>query len=161
MRKLREGDYSGLTLDSSRYLSLRNAQMEGNPRQTEAYKARCREAAGVGEKPDRERYAHLADADFDCIRWVVSRGSGCMWLPDTPRTTVKGFRQRLITRGPPIRGNLFRLNRPDTEWIEKAIQEDVKRGQLEKGELGLGLPRLPDERAAGLQGYTPRKAYGS
>ena len=53
MRKLREGDYSGPTLDSSRYLSLRNAQVEGNPRQTEAYRALCREAVGVGEKPDR------------------------------------------------------------------------------------------------------------
>ena len=36
MKKLREGDYSGPTLDSSRYLSLRNAQVEGNPRQTAA-----------------------------------------------------------------------------------------------------------------------------
>ena len=66
-----------------------------------------------------------------------------MWLPDTPRTTVKGFRHRLITRGPPIRGKLFRLNRADTEWIEKAIEEDVKRGQLEKGNSDWGFPAFP------------------
>ena len=66
-----------------------------------------------------------------------------MWLPDTPRTTVKGFKHRLITKGPPIRGKLFRLNRPDTEWIEKAIQEDVKRGQLEKGTSDWGFPAFP------------------
>ena len=97
----------------------------------------------MGDKPDQERYGHLKEADFDVLRWVVSRGSGCMWLPDSPRTTVKGFRHRLITRGPPIRGKLFRLNRPDTEWIEKAIQEDVARGQLEKGNSDWGFQAFP------------------
>ena len=115
MSKLDRGDYSGPTLDRSRYLCMRNATIEGNPRQTEAYRQMCREAVGVGATPDPERYSHLAESDFGVIRWVVSRGSGCMWLPDTPRTTLKGFRHRLITKGPPIRGKLFRLNRADTE----------------------------------------------
>ena len=137
MKKLTEGDYSGSTLDKSRYLIMRNYTIEGNPRQTEEYRRRCREAVGVGTEPDLERYAHLDKGDFDFIRWVVSRGSGCMWLPDTPRTTV-----RLITRGPPVR-RLFRLNRADTEWIEKAIEEDVKRGQLEKGNSDWGFPAFP------------------
>jgi hypothetical protein len=143
MKKLVEGDFSGPTLDRSRYLTLRNQVIAGNPRQTEEYRKLCREAVGVGDKPDMERYAHLHTNDFDVIRWVVSRGSGCMWLPDTPRTTVKGFKHRLITRGPPIRGRLFRLNRADTEWIEKAIDEDVKRGQLEKGNSDWGFPAFP------------------
>eukprot|EP00973_Karenia_brevis_P029683 4094434-Karenia_brevis.AAC.1 len=63
-----------------------------------------------------DSYAHLGPGHFDMIRWVVSRGSRCMWLPDSPRTTVKGFKHRLYTRGPPIRGKLFRFNRADTEW---------------------------------------------
>ncbi len=49
----------------------------------------------------------------------------------------------MITRGPPVREKLFRLNRPDTEWIEKAIAEDVKRGQLEKGSSVWGFPAFP------------------
>eukprot|EP00973_Karenia_brevis_P070622 9818808-Karenia_brevis.AAC.1 len=61
-----------------------------------------------------ERYSHLSPEDFGVIQW----------LPDSPRTTVKGFKHRLYTRGPPIRVKLFRLNRADTEWIEKAIEED-------------------------------------
>ena len=128
MRKLRQGDYEGPVLDRTRYLALRDVKIEGNPRQTEEYRARCREAVGVGEVIDEERYKHLKEPDFAVIRWTVSRGSGCMWLPDTPRTTVKGFQHRLITKGPPVRVKLFRLNRPDTEWLEKAIQEDVARG---------------------------------
>eukprot|EP00973_Karenia_brevis_P025199 3475826-Karenia_brevis.AAC.1 len=65
MEKLRQGDYSGPTLDRSRYLALRNTAVEGNPRQTEAYRQQCREAVGVGEKPDMERYAHLGPDDFE------------------------------------------------------------------------------------------------
>ena len=118
---------------------MRNVVVQGNPRQTEEYRKTCRDSVGVGEKVDWERYKHLEADDIDVIRWVVSRGSGCMWLPDTPRTTVKGFVHRLITRGPPVRGKLFRLNRPDTESIEKAISEDVARGQLEKGSSEWGL----------------------
>ncbi len=143
MRKLREGNYEGPTLDSTRYLNLRNETVKGNPRQTDEYQKLCREAVGLGSEPNREKYAHLTDADLEVFRWVVSRGSGCMWLPDTPRTTVKGFTHRLITRGPPVRGKLFRLNRPDTEWIEKAIAEDVARGQLEKGTSEWGFPAFP------------------
>ena len=71
-----------------------------------------------------------------------------MWLPESPRTTVKGFKHRLITRGPPVRGKLFRLNRPDTEWIEKAIKEDVDRGQLQKGTSEWGFPAFPTKVAA-------------
>jgi hypothetical protein len=56
---------------------------------------------------------------------------------------VRGFKHRLITRGPPVRIGLHRLNRPDTEWIEKAIAEDVARGQLTKGASLWGFPAFP------------------
>ena len=143
MTQLASGNCEGPELDASRYLIMRDQPIIGNPRQTEEYRKMCREAVGVGDTPDRERYAHLKDEDFPALRWVVSRGSGCMWLPDTPRTTVKGFKHRLITKGPPVRGKLFRLNRPDTEWVENAIQEDVKRGQLERGTSDWGFPAFP------------------
>ena len=112
MKKLEAKDYSGPTLDSSRYLVMRDSTIEGNPRQTEQYRKMCRDAVGLGEKPDKERYRHLEDADFDVIRWVVSRGSGCMWLPNTPRTTVKGFLHRLITRGSPVTVSYTHLTLP-------------------------------------------------
>ena len=38
---------------------------------------------------------------------------------------------------------LFRLNRPDTEWVEKAIAEDVARGQLERGTSDWCFPAFP------------------
>ena len=97
---------------------------------------------------DAVRYAHLVNetqqlGDSDnvaLLRWVVRRGSDCMCSPDTPRTTVKGYRHRLVTRGPPVRVGLHRLSRPDSELVERAIQEDVDRGQLRRGYSPWGFP---------------------
>ena len=46
-----------------------------------------------------------------------------MWLPDTPRTTVRGFLHRLITSGVPIKMGVHRLSRTDLEFVEKAKVE--------------------------------------
>ena len=54
MDKLRRGDYSGPALDTSRYLVMRNARIEGNPRQTDEYQEKCCQAVGVGAEPDKE-----------------------------------------------------------------------------------------------------------
>ena len=78
--------------------------------------------------------------DIALLRWLVRRGSDCMCLPETPRTTVKGYRHRLITKGPPVRVGLHRLSRPDSELVEKTLQEDVDRGQLVKGHSQWGFP---------------------
>ena len=42
-----------------------------------------------------------------------------------------------------MRVPLQRLNRPDQEWIEKAIAEDVARGQLKRGSSPWGSPAFP------------------
>ncbi len=45
MKKLQDADYSGPTLDRSRYLSMRNTAIEGNPRHTKDYRTQCCEAS--------------------------------------------------------------------------------------------------------------------
>ena len=148
LQRLEAGDESGPAFPEDRYLSLRGIKIEGNPRQTEEYRQKCVNAVGLGETVDMDRYGHLKEkGDFDqnieVLRWVVRRGSGCFWLPDSERASVRGFKHRLITRGPPVRVGLMRLNRADTEWIEKAIAEDVPRGQLTKGSSLWGSPAFP------------------
>ena len=59
----------------------------------------------------------------------------------------KGLSPPVDYEGPPVRRPLFRLNRPDTEWIEKAIAEDMKRGQLEKGTSDWSFPAFPTKEA--------------
>ena len=143
MQKLHAGDLSGLEVDPSRYLELRDEAVTGNPRAEPSYKQRCVDAVGLGEKPD-DRYQHItARNDLDLLRWAVRRGSGCMWLPESPRTSVRGFQHQLITRGPPVRMGMHRLSKPDTEWVEQAIREDVLRGQLVKGASEWGFPAFP------------------
>ena len=141
--RLRSGDLSGVEVDPGQYLSLRDQEVKGNPRAEQSYKDRCVEAVGLGATPD-ERYSHItAKDDLDLLRWAVRRGSGCMWLPDSPRTCARGFLHRLITRGPPVRMGIHRLSKPDTEWVEQAIREDVARGQLVKGASEWGFPAFP------------------
>ena len=42
-----------------------------------------------------------------------------------------------------MRIGMHRLSKPDTEWIEQAIREDVARGQLVKGMSDWGFPAFP------------------
>ena len=71
-----------------------------------------------------------------------------MWLPNSPRTRARGFKHRLLTKGPPVRVPLHRLSRADTEWIQKAIEEDVARGQLIPGTSAWGSPAFPTKETA-------------
>ena len=43
---------------------------------------------------------------------------------------------------------LHRLSRADTEWVEKAVREDVARGQLVKGTSQWGFPGFPTKETA-------------
>ena len=100
----------------------------------------------MGVAPGLKRYGHFKHPeDFEVVRWVVDRGSGCFWVENTPRTRVRGFKHRLVTRGPPVRVPLHRLSRVDTEWIEKAIAEDVAPGPADERVIPVGFPGLPDE----------------
>ena len=78
-----------------------------------------------------------------------------MCLPETPRATVKGYRHRLITKGPPVRVGLHRLPRPDSELLEKALQEDVDRGQLIKGHSQWGFPAFITKEGAVNEAILP------
>ena len=149
MARLSKGDLSGGDVDPNQYLDLRDLRVVGNPRAEQEYKDRCVTAVGLGTPPDKARYPHIeSEADFELLRWATRRGSGCMWLPESPRTSVKGFMHRLITRGPPVKVPMHRLSMPDTEWIEQAIKEDVARGQLVRGASEWGFPAFPTKEGA-------------
>jgi len=82
LAKLRAGDLSGLVTPESQYLRIRGEVIEGNPRTAEAYRDKCCELVGLGLTPDMQKYGHLSSPqDFDLLRWVVRRGSGCFWGP--------------------------------------------------------------------------------
>ena len=43
---------------------------------------------------------------------------------------------------------MHRLSGTDTAWIEQAVQEDVTRGQLMKGNSSWGFPAFPTKESA-------------
>lgn len=58
----------------------------------------------LGPQPDEGRYSHLQDkGDFEkhiaALRFVVRRGTGCFWLPDSPKSTVRAFRHQPLAHG--------------------------------------------------------------
>jgi hypothetical protein len=150
MEKIKRGDTSGVATPDSAFIPLpgRQDQTRKNPRTSAAYKQACLESVGLGKVVDPDRYGHLEEHDYPMLQEVVARGSSCMWLPDSDRTMAIGFMHRLITKGPPVRVPLHRLSRPDQEWIEKAIQENVERGQLKKGASQWGAPAFPTKASA-------------
>lgn len=125
---------------------MRNEEVATDVRSTEWYKDACCEAVGLGPVPD-SRYSHFTyPADSDALRWWVRRWSRCMALPDTPRTSVRGFQHRLITVGGPVKQGLHRTSATDTAWIDQAVQEDVARGQLIRGNSHWGSPAFPPKK---------------
>ena len=71
-----------------------------------------------------------------------------MWLPDSPRASVRGFLHRLITTRGPVKQALHRLSTTDTAWIDQAVQEDVARGQFVRGSSTWSSPAFPTKEAA-------------
>ena len=151
MMRLRSGDLSGIETPVSAFRKLRNEpDLKVNPRTLESYRLGCVDICGLGsgEHWDAGKYGHLTGPDVDLLRFVVKRGASSMWLPGTTRTAARGFKHRLITRGPPVRVPLHRLSREATEWLETAIAEDVARGQLVKGVSAWGSPAFPTKPTA-------------
>ena len=119
VQKLRSGDLSGPELNPEQYIQLNDEPVISNARCSETYRQICFEEEGLGPEPDCVRYGHFKRPDdFDLMRWVVRRAL-VFGNKNTPRTRVRKFKHRLITQGPPVRMGLHRLNRPDTEWVEK------------------------------------------
>ena len=108
----------GAEIDVDRYahLAAAGAAEPVAAAETAGAAAAADKAVGVRRKAQDELGK---SQNIHLLRWLVRRGSDCMCLPETPRTTVKGYRHRLITKGPPVRVGLHRLSRPDSELVER------------------------------------------
>jgi hypothetical protein len=138
MQKLGDGDLSSPVFPVDQYLKLRDSDR--------------RKPTPDGEIPQR--------LPRGCLPWEEARRGAVrssararglqaeLGTADTPRASIRCFKHRLILRGPPVRIGLHKLNGPDTEWIEHAVQEDVARGQLTKGFYLWGSPAFPTKTTA-------------
>ena len=72
--------------------------MHENPRTSPEYIQECLEMVGLADPPDLDKYGHLEAQDIPFLRECVSRGTSCMWLPDSPRTSVRGFTHTIMKK---------------------------------------------------------------
>ena len=100
MAKLEVGDLSGFDTHADTFNDLRGERLDGNPRTTPEYKQGCLDRCGLGEDSCKEGYGLLSPATVEMVRWVAKRGASSMRLPDSARTTARGFKHQLITKGP-------------------------------------------------------------
>lgn len=149
MDKLKKDDLSGVMPRLSQFLQLTGKELTSNPRSSPEYAEKCLVEAELGAHFSEKRYEHIkSQADKDLLAWAIKRDAGCIWLEGSERTYVRAVKHRLVTRGPPVRQGMHRLSRPDMEWVEKAVAEDVNGGQLIKGSSEWGFPALPTKEAA-------------
>lgn len=87
-------------------------------------------------------YGYLeSEDDRDLLRWVVRHGSGCFWMLGAPRTSVRAFEHRLMTKA------------VQREWVPIASTARVWNGskrrfrrmstELRKGSILRGSPAFP------------------
>ena len=100
------------------------------------------EGLGFG-KDWRERHPELSEHDVAAAREVFARKAAGMWLDGTPRTTVRHVQHDTIPTGPPSRVPPHNLRGEPAEWIDQKLEDEVQRGQLERGNSPWGSPPFP------------------
>jgi hypothetical protein len=116
--------------------------LESDPRRTEEYRSKVVDGLGFKEGEEDKR-PWLTKQEYAAFREMLSRKAAAFWLPDTPRTTVRFVQHDTIPTGPPIRVPPHRLSGEAASWIDEKIEEEVKRGQLVRGNSAWGSPPFP------------------
>ena len=117
-------------------------EVKSDPRRTKEYRDKVLEGLGFGQDC-KERHPELSEADIAAAREVYGRKAAAMWLDGTPRTTVRHVKHDTIPTGPPTRLPPHSLKGEAAEWIDEKLEEEVKRGQLERGNSPWGSPPFP------------------
>jgi hypothetical protein len=166
MDRLKAKDLTGIEVSVEQFIDLAGETVIQNPRGTQEYKDKCLEEVGLGKVVDKERYGHILNTstskpDIELLRFVVRRGSHCMWVPDSPRTCVRGFLHRLITKGPPVRAGLQSAESCGHGVVRTGHQGGCSPGTAQERAVALGLPGLPHEGKCTAQGRAAEAPDGS
>ena len=79
------------------------------------------------------------------------RKATAFWLEGSPRTTVRFVEHDTAPTGPPIKVPPRSLKGEAAEWVDAKLQEEVARGQLERGPSPGGIAAVPDQRVCRSQ----------
>ena len=113
-----------------------------DPRLADEYRDKV--VAELGFGPDwRSKRTDLTDEDVVAIREVLHRKASAFWLEGTPRTTVRFVQHDTVPTGPPVKLPPHNLKGEAAAWVDAKLEEEVRRGQLERGVSAWGSPPFP------------------
>ena len=138
-------DWSGVRADLSVY-DYSGQRVDKDPRQEQDYKDRVLEGLGYGREWKAKR-PDLSDAAVEAIREVLARKAGAFWLEGSPRTTVRFVQHDTVPVGPPVKLPPHNLKGEAAQWVDEKLEDEVRRGQLERGVSAWGSPPFPTKEA--------------
>ena len=118
------------------------AKVEEDPRRAEDYRQRVVEGLGFGEGAS-EKHPELNEQERAAATEVLKRKAAAFWLEGSPRTTVRFVEHDTVPTGPPVKVPPHNLKGEAAEWVDNKLQEEVARGQLERGTSAWGSPPFP------------------
>ena len=113
-----------------------------DPRRAEAYKHQVIDGLGFGVGW-KDKRPELVEADVAVMAEVLKRKAAAFWLEGTPRTTVRFVQHDTVPTGPPVRVPPHNLRGEAAQWVDDKLEEEVQRGQLERGSSPWGSPPFP------------------
>ena len=95
--------------------------------------------------------------DVELVRFCLWLGAAAFWLKDTARTTVRKVMHDCIPTGPPVRTPPHNLKGESAQWVDDQLEDEVKRGQLERGNSPWGSPPFPTKEMPGHKAKRKRR----
>ena len=115
-----------------------------DPRLKKEYKRKVLEALHLDtEERGAAHYPQLDKYQRALLKEVYERNAAALWIEGTPRTTVRGVAHDTVPTGPPVRTPPHNLKGEAAQWVDDKLEEEVKRGQLERGNSAWGSPPFP------------------
>jgi hypothetical protein len=142
--KAKKGEFDSVLADLEVY-KYSDRKVTADPRRSEEYKSQVVVELKFGDDADtKEPHRRLlSKADKELCVDVFTRKAAAFHLEGTPRTTVRKVLHDCIPTGPPTRTPPHNLKGTDAQWTADQLEEQVKTGQLVRGNSPWGSPPFP------------------
>ena len=137
----KKGRWNLVKTDMEVYLHS-GEEVTADPRVSEEYRDKVIDQLGFG-KDWKEKRPFLTEEDVEVARYVLRRKAAAFWVEGTPRTTVRKVAHDTIPTGPPCRTPPHNLKGELAQWVDDKLEDEVKRGQLIRGNSPWGSPPFP------------------
>ncbi len=142
--KAKKGDFDSVVADLEVY-KYSDQKVTKDPRRSPEYRKQVVDELKFGMDADTKEphRRQLSDADKALCVDVFTRKAAAFHLDGTPRTTVRKVLHDCIPTGPPVRTPPHNLKGVDAQWTAHQLEDQIKTGQLTRGNSAWGSPPFP------------------